>query len=124
MTRFISLCLCVCVLLVAGCVQRSSPVPPGPRPEPEVSIATRVFGDYRSRYADAVDVVAGRLEQGQIKEAQDFSDQMQEALKAARLEAFEPFSSQVNDAVGDDLWEPIKAAAVLRKIADEVRKGN
>jgi hypothetical protein len=107
------------VFAAAGCVLPYEPQPSPPKPVP-VTTAKAVFLDYQQRYAATLAGVADRLERGDLQTADAFSKELQAGIQSARLAAFQPLSDRINDAAGNDRWEPGTAAKALRKMATEI----
>ena len=114
--------LLVCTALAlsqSACVQR-----PAPQPRPAGSVAVQAFREYQTKYLIGLRSLAVRIDQGEIDTADKLAKELAASNQSARLAAFQPVSNQLNDEVGGERWDRLKAAQHLRRVADELQKGS
>lgn len=87
----------------------------------EVSEGVRVTHDAFVAYsrlmaANVFPVVAAELDSGKIKTQQEFYDRFTQLQKEAKSKAFAAkWDPLIDDAIGEDRWDPVRAAELMRE---------
>lgn len=109
----------IATLLFTGCLRQSTKPSP---PDHDVSQAARAaVVDYSHRLADSFSHTAEQLASNALTTAAETNAHLQSANAEARKQAFGPLDQRLNDELGGDKWDAVKAQACFEQIARGLR---
>lgn len=106
-------------LFCSGCLQTVSQ--PEPQLTPAEKAAREAVVSYAQRLAASFEETESQLHSGGLTSAAEVNQRLQAANAAARKQAFQTLDELLNDELGGDQWDALRAQQLFQQISTGLR---